>query len=127
MANTVTIRHLNNQKHGGTVHVYMASDGAAGEETDTVLLDSSTLTGGLAIKRIEKISSSLVGFNAVIEFDQTSDSPAAVLTEGTEVQCFKNHPINNPAGSGTTGDVTITTSGFTATGDQGTIIIEYRK
>lgn len=127
MANTVTKTSLVDGENVGEMHVYLASDGASGELTDEVVLDASALNGATAITEIISVKSSLIGFTARLEFDQTADHPAVVMPEGKEEQSFETAPIVNPAGTGTTGDVTVTTSGFTASGDVGTIVIKYRK
>ena len=127
MANTVTKTSLTDGGHRGVMHIYIASDGSSGELSDEVVLDASALSGATAIKKIYKISSFLVGCSATLEFDATADVPFAVLPEGEAHmdQCLA--PITNSEGSGSTGDVTISTAGFTASGDRGVIIIEYGK
>lgn len=127
MANTVTKTSIVDGDSVGVIHVYLASDGAAGELTDTVVLDASALAGAKSIKQIISVKSSLIGFTGLLEFDQTTDSPAVVIPSGVEEQDFSANPINNPGGTGTTGDVVLTTTGFTASGDMGTLIIKYRK
>lgn len=127
MANTVNIEHEVNGKHIGAVHIYIAGDGS-GEESGTVVIDSSALTGGKAVKRIKSVQSSLVGFYAQVFFDQTDTtaSQAVVCPEGDANQDFTKNPVSNPKGSGTTGDVKITTAGL-GSGDIGIIRIRFDK
>ena len=127
MANTVTKTSITDGARGGVLHLYLASDGSTGELSNTVVLDASALEGGDNIKSIVSVKSSLVGFSATLEFDATADVPAVVLPAGEADQDFSYAPIPNTAGSGITGDVTITTAGFTASGDVGTVTIHYRK
>lgn len=125
MANTVTIRNLVDGENVGYAHIYIASDGSSGELTDTVVLDASALAGATPIKEIDEVTWDLIGFTAKLEFDQTTDS-TIILMQGSESICF-DHPVTNPQGTGTTGDVVITTTGFASAGDEGVITIRYRK
>lgn len=127
MANTVTIRQLTDSPLSTTAHVYIAGDGS-GEETNKVIMDCSALAGGGAYRGIVKITGTLNGFSAKIKFDQTTPSIAAVLPESEAFYfCFDGASpyqsyIFNPAGSGTTGDITLDTTGLGAT-DVGFIVI----
>lgn len=128
MANTVTVTAITDSHSLSVLHVYLASDGAAGELTDTVVFDASALIGAKNAYTIEEIEYCLIGFSARLEFDATADVPALVLVNDTPHHiCLKENPLRNTAGAGKTGDITITTSGFTASGDQGHIIIRVRK
>lgn len=127
MANTVTTTSITEGARGGVMHLYLASDGSTGELSDTVVLDASALIGGDNIRSIVSVESSLVGFSAILEFDATADVPAVVLPEGESNQDFTYAPIPNTAGAGVTGDLTISTTGFSASGDVGTVTIRYRK
>lgn len=127
MANTVTKTSLVDGEVVGVIHVYIASDGTSGDLSDEVILDASTLNGATAIKQIVSVESQLTGFSAIVEFDQTTDSPAVTLPSGEYKTSFLGTPVVNPEGSGTTGDVVLTTSGMTASGDVGHIVIKYRK
>lgn len=127
MANTVTLTPILDGAVHGIMHVYLASDGASGELSDTVVLDASALAGAANITQIISVEASLIGFSAILEFDATTDVPAVVLQNGHEFYDFTTCPISNKAGAGITGDVTITTTGFTASGDVGHLIIKYKK
>lgn len=126
MANTVTNTVLTDSAGGGTSRHYISYVDTS-EETDTVLLDASALVGANSISHIKSVSASLVGFSATLEFDATADVPFLVLPEGESHFDFSKSPIPNNAGSGSTGDVTVTTVGLGAAGDSGTIFICYKK
>ena len=128
MANTVTKTAIHDGKSIGHVRCYVASDGSSGELSDEVLLDASALAGAKNITQIFEVKGALVGFSAILEFDATADVPFITLPADEDF-CFdfNANPIPNNAGSGITGDVTITTNGFTATGDYGWIEFKYSK
>ena len=118
MANTVTKTVLMDGDNLSYVRVYLASDGSSGELSDVVLLDASALAGAKNITTIYRIQGSCTGFSAILEFDATTDLPFATLPADEAFDLdFRANPIPNNAGTGITGDVTITTSGFSASGD----------
>jgi hypothetical protein len=89
----------------------------AASDEDAVLIDISTLTGPngsapskLAIEKIEYD----VGQDTVIDFDATTDTPIAVLTQGSGCIDFwqngKGARLVDPQASGATGDVKILTN-----------------
>jgi hypothetical protein len=129
MANTVTITKLVDGQRNAVLHVYVASDGAAGELSDQVVVDASSLSGAPTKLTIERICWAFQGFSGRLEFDATADSPAAVLFDGDngclDFSSFGGLP--DPAGAGSTGDILLTTTGFSASGDEGVLIIEVRK
>ena len=131
MANTVTITKLLDGPKHAIFHVYLASDGAAGELTDEVIIDPATAITPTASKlTIEEITYNLNGFDVRFEFDATADTVAWVLTQLTTAGkvCFQEYGgIKDRSGAGSTGKIQITTTGFTASGDQGTFIIKVRK
>lgn len=129
MANTVTKTTLLDSSAMALIHVYLASDGAAGELSDEVLFDASALTGANAASHIAMVDCTLAGFSAKLEFDQTADFPVLVLPADEHMRAdFRDIGlVKNPAGAGTTGDITITTSGFTAAGDEGHLLLLVKK
>jgi hypothetical protein len=128
MANTVTIRKLQDGKKNVVLHVYVASDGASGELADQVLADISTFLDTPTKVRLLEIWWALTGFTARLEFDRTADSPLMVLFQGDEGHLsFENIGGIQDTGTGDTGDVTVTTTGFTAAGDEGVIILRLAK
>lgn len=128
MANTVNIQKVIDGKGTVVVHCYLACDGSSGELTDQILIDVSTLTpvpGDLALVSVEGC---FVGFSGRLEWDATTDIPVAVLpADHPFLFTFNGTPIPDNAGSGTTGDLLLTTAGFTAATDIGHITITARK
>lgn len=127
MANTTTVRALVDGPNVAVLHVYLASDGASGELTDYVVFDASALIGAVNAHSIMSIQGLLTGFSAKLEFDATTDTPALFLPSGEQFDFNFIVPINNNAGTGITGDIVLTTTGFTASGDEGFFIIKVRK
>lgn len=128
MANTVAIRNLISGSKKLVVHAYLASDGVAGELADQILVDVSALPFPASKLTLEKIDYALTGFSAFLEFDATTDQPLLGLLAETPVvhdfTCFGGIP--DPLAVGTTGDILISTTGFTAAGDRGTIILQFK-
>ena len=123
MANTVTILP---QINGSRIFAYkidIEGDGS-GEETATVIVDASTLTGSPTSLKICTLQWAFEGFSAELLWDATTDVHAFTMPEGTGGIRFNEtgaHLTNN-AGAGKTGDILITTSGLGAAG-HGTLII----
>lgn len=130
MTNTVTTRVIVDGPRHAVVHVYLKCDGASGELTDQVVVDVSTLAGAPALVTIEELWWNFIGFDAHLEFDATTDTPAWTLTgaSGDAHKDFRSFGgIKDTGPTGTTGDVLLTTAGFTAATDQGTLCIKVRK
>ena len=128
MPNTQTLTKLVDGKDVFEYHVYLKSDGSSGEISNAVLIDSSALEGGYPIHQIDYIAWSLAGFDVQLAFDATTDQPLFYLPAGTErLDLTCKQPIMNLEGAGSTGDVLITTVGFTAATDIGHIILKGRK
>lgn len=129
MANTVTLRTLVDGPRHAVIHVHLKSDGASGELTDSVVVDVSTLNPAPSKVTIEELHWDTSGFDSMLEFDATTDTAAWKLPAGyTGHQDFRSFGgIKDDSGSGTTGDIVLSTTGFTAAGDEGTIIIKVRK
>lgn len=133
MANTVTITTLVDGPRNAVFHVYMESDGVSGELVDLVIADPTTLypTGKARPSfTIEEVWHSFAGFDAKLEFDSVSDTPVWVLSQQTgNIQCFNKFGglkdrSNALDGSG---KLLLTTSGFTAAGDMGSLVVQVRK
>ena len=129
MANTLTLQKLADNTRNAIVHVYMASDGVAGELSDSIVVDVSDLTGSPSTVSIVRVEAALTGFSAVLEWDATTDVP--FLAVPAENQLSHNWSdfggLKNNAGAGVTGDILITTSGFSAAGDRGHITFWLKK
>ncbi len=128
MANTVNIRTLADGSKVLELQIYLESDGAAGELSDTILVDASTFTPAFTNESVLCVSADLEGFSAVLEWDATTDVPFVALPQGESYHEFRHFGgLVNNAGSGKTGDILITTSGFTAAGDRGSITLSIKK
>lgn len=130
MANTVTVRTLIDGRRHTVVHVHMKSDGVSGELDDFIVVDVSTLNPVPVNLTVEEIWYDLVGFDARLDFDSTlSDKVVWKLSSGKENhQDFRSFGgVKDNVASGGTGDVQMTTDGFTGLSDEGTIIIKVRK
>lgn len=124
MPNTVTQRTLmgsGSDKHYVNL-INIVSDGS--EETDLVIYDNSALVGNVLKGNVKKIVASGSACLLRFEWDQTTDSPICSIDPSTgQKMCFKDvGGVNNPGGSGATGDVVLTTAGLDA-GDEVTIIL----
>lgn len=129
MANTVLIRSLIDGPKEAVIHVFLASDGASGDLTDQVVVDVSALNPPPAYCVVKSVHSSFSGFSGILEFDATTDVGFFALPSGfpmkENMECFGG--IRDNSGTGKTGDILLTTSGFTASGDVGNLIITITK
>ena len=129
MANTITINPVLDTKNETILQVYLESDNSSGELTDQVIFDASALLGAGFADSILEIEGCLSGFSAKLEFDATTDIGAVVLPDNSPFHFCFNPKVHNFAynTTGATGDITITTNGFTVTGDKGFFILKVNK
>ncbi len=129
MANLVSLQTIIDGPRNAVIKVFLASDGAAGELTDQVVVDVSALSGAPSKVHLTRVMHCLRGFDCLLEFDASTDKPIMVLTpEGPGDACFgKFGGLPNDAGSGVTGDIVLTTVGFTAATDTGWVLLEVTK
>lgn len=129
MANTVQIQTLQDGGKYAVIKAYLASDGASGELTDQVIFDASTFSGAPTDSTIVKMWAMTTGCAFNLEWDATTDVPVlnmpADMTENFDFECIGGLPNN--AGTGKTGDILLNTSGFTAAGDQITLVLVIKK
>lgn len=132
MANTITQTTISANLKKVVKHIMIESDGS--EETDLVIYDSSAVATTLGIADPLKCTVLEVRATAcapaaqmVLQFDATTDVAfAAICPASNTTLCFKDlGGLKNTAGSGITGDITLTTLGLAA-GDQVTIVLEVR-
>ncbi len=113
---------------------YVCIDSDGSEETDLVIYDSSAIA--TLIKKADslkcRINSITYSTNSVLgvvhlEFDASTDVLAwALPCQNSGHFCFEKHGgLVNRAGSGITGDITLTTTGLVA-GDKVTLVIDVR-
>lgn len=125
MANTVTQRTLVGSGKDKTIvrHIHIVSDGT--EEAALVVYDNSTLVADVTKGRVTEVYASGSTCVARLEWDQTTDSPIMSIDPSNggywDFRSFGG--IDNPAGTGATGDIILTTSGLDA-GDELTLIIK---
>lgn len=130
MANTVSSRTLCDNAKEAELLIYLASDGASGELTDQAIVTASSLNPAASKLTIEDIEYTFIGFDGFLEFDATTDVPFAVLAGGvgpSKIKFCRVRGLKDNSGSGTTGNILLTTSGFSDSGDRGTIKIRVRK
>ncbi len=133
MVNTVTNTRLNAGYKNIIQYITIASDGS--EETDLVVYDSSAVATALgitdpltcAINSIYATVSAADTARVILEFDADTDVLALDIPP---LHVTKNDfkPIGglrNTAGTGITGDITLTTTGLAA-GDYITIILNVK-
>jgi hypothetical protein len=133
MANTVEKKLLLNGDRFAILAVYLRSDGASGELANEVLIDP---VDDLGLKlgarlRLNEVTHSFAGFDAVLQFASGGVDPnwKWVLTAATN-QPFDFGAFGNlidDSGMDGNGKLTISTTGFTAAGDQGSILLKVRK
>ena len=123
MPNTVNARVIEEGGKNVVLHVYIESDGS-GDLVNEVVFDPA----GRRLA-IEKVWSSLAGFDVLIAFDSIPDSPVWVCTDGTHPDvCFMNiGGLKDPGGLDASGKVVFTTTGMSVLGDKGVIILKMRK
>lgn len=133
MANTIDTQKIQDGDRNAVFRVYLLAD-ATGEETDTAIVDVSTLNAdehGNAVDnvKIKRIHANLVGFSARLEWDADTDDEILVIPDGSEVDYdyCRAGGLVNPKSTNYTGDITITTTGFDAAGDEGYIYLECAK
>lgn len=132
MANTFTTQTIHDGPRNVVIHAYLASDGAAGDETFT-LVDASALSpvpsGNIVFAGIH---ADLIGFSAKLLWDATSNVPFFAIPSDDDVDIWYGAKdtfggIPNNAGAGKTQDVLLATNGMTDSGDIGHVTIWFRK
>ena len=133
MANIVNTRLLLNGPSIAIISVYMKSDGASGDLVDYTLIDPVVTLGLKAGDRLALayITYNFAGFDSCIEFGSGLINPTFkwVVSEGT------NYPIDfepfgrlhDDSGLDGTCKLQITTTGFTSSADQGSMLIKVHK
>ncbi len=106
--------------------INIVSDGS--EETDLVIYDNSTFIADVAKGALMSVEASGSSCVCRLEWDQSTDSPIASFDPAyTQKLCFEKFGgVHNPAGSGATGDIVLTTSGLDS-GDEVTLKITVKQ
>lgn len=128
MANTIETHTIVDGPKDLIVRIHLDSDGVTGELSAQQIVDASTYNPPFTDCHIMHIQSNLVGFTGELLFDATADTHGWVCPDYEQDQDFSWFGgIPNNAGAGITGDINITTNGFTAAGDSGHIILHLKK
>ena len=133
MAATATQQVLNDGARNLNLKYTIA--GTTGDISATKLVDASTFkdANGTALGAnsltLVKVVSSLTGFSAKLAWDATTDVDLVQLPSGEYLeQDFSEFGgIKDNSGTGSTGDVMITTTGYTASGDGGSFVLYFKK
>lgn len=131
MANTVTRQVLVDGERNAVVQYYAASDGAAGDLTDSAVVSSIEIDGNPTDPSIVRISGTLVGCSGILEWDANTDVPFLALPPD-EAFCFDfesfgglRHSLISAAGAN--GNILLNTTGFATAGDAIHITVELKK
>lgn len=125
MVNTVTQRTLVGSGKDKMIvrSIHIVSDGS--EETDLVIYDNSTLVNDVTKGRLVELWVSGSDCVLRLEWDQTTDSPVFAVnpaSSGNHWDFSVFGGITNPAGTGATGDLLLSTASLDS-GDEVSIII----
>ena len=105
--------------------------GTTGDAAAVKLVDVSALDSNIGVNGLTLMSAQwgLTGFSCQLLWDATTNVPIIEMpTESSDSQDYsKFGGIKNNAGTGATGDVMFTTTGYTASGDGGHIYLCFRK
>lgn len=124
----ITTRTIIDGPRHAVIHVHIVADGTPADFTDSVIVDVSALDPVPTKCAIETLEYNITGFQAVLEFDATTDDIAWHLDSGADYKDFRDYGgIIDPASAGSTGDILISTVGIDAAGDEGTLVIKVRK
>lgn len=141
MANTVNITVLENGPRNALVHVYLRSDGQTGDLVNVTLIDpfalpASGTPGALGMDRgsrlrLGRVEYNYSGFDAVLSFASGTIPPNYkwVMTEGANCPVDFKYWTNLFDNSGLDGTekLQISTTGFTNSNDQGSMLIQVIK
>lgn len=96
-------------------------------------MDAASLSGAPTKLTVERVEGNFVGFSATLLFDATTDVPFVSLPDSSGggqflfklQRCYAG--IADPQAAGATGNILISTAGFSAATDRGHLIIVVRK
>ena len=116
MVNTVTQRTLSGATSDQNIYrsITIVSDGS--EESDLAVFTNSAFINNASRGKVMQVWASGSSCQLLLEWDQTTDSPIAALDPATagylDFRSFGG--ITNPAGTGATGNVLLTTTNLDA-------------
>lgn len=128
MANRIDVKVIESGPRNVVLHVFMQSDGIAGDVTNYVLLRPSDI--GLPTNtrfNLRQIDHSLAGFDCILGFDNglIPTNSKWVLAEGANNPLCLDYMGGIKDDSGLDGDgaLIISTLGFNSTADVGSLVI----
>jgi len=125
MASSKTTRYPINGTRDFTAIIQIIGD-TSSDFTNTVIIDVADLTGTPTNFKIKSVNYIMTGFSGVLRWDASTPTQAMALSQYDNFSDpfgDSGIPIDNDAGTGVTGKLTLTTSGLTAN-MWGTIIIK---
>ena len=130
--NTVDIKTLLSGTRNIILSIYLKSDGISGELESEVLIDPEDYGMGKDERlRLVGVEYSFAGFDAVLEFDAGGVTPNFkwVLSESSNqgVDFSKYGNLVDDSGVDGTQKLMLSTTGFTSSTDQGSILLHLRK
>jgi hypothetical protein len=137
MANTVQKTYIQKGASKITLHLYLESDGAAGDLTSYVVIDPVTELGMAPGRDLtfERIFFELQGFSCRFGFDggASGEWPAWLLSAGAtsphDFTSFGDIPDRSGGADGlnATGKLLLTTNGFTSTSCRGSLVLQLKR
>ena len=132
MSNRVVKTLLLDSSKSALLHVYLESDGVEGELSNFVLLDPKSDFANSPLKvqmAVTQVWYSFPWFDALLTFDDLVPYPSWQLTRDAigyhDFRYFGG--IQDRSSIDTTGKLLLSTNGFTALGNVGTMVVEVRK
>lgn len=112
MANAVTTQVLLDNDRNYAIKIVGVLD--TGNLTDELIVDFSTLVPLPTSLRLDKLWYSMGSLVALLKWDATTDVPLLAVSQSDHPGWKKIAGLPNNAGTGVTGDVLLTTYGYTA-------------
>jgi hypothetical protein len=128
MAATLTKTTLVNGTRNFCVHVTIG--GTSGDSSDASVVDISAIDSTLSAGdlRLVRASWSLTGCTALLEWNASTDVAILQMDGGHgEWDAGGTAGIQSSTASGADGDITLTTTGYTASGDGGHFTLWFKK
>jgi len=126
MANTVTTQTLLDGPRNLVILLTGVLD--TSNEARTIKVDVSSYDPVPTKVRVDKIQYSIAGaLQVLLDWDATTDVTFAVLSGQGEIEACKFGGLQNNAGAGVTGDIYLTTLGYSAGTVSYTVLLEMTK
>ena len=126
MANTVTTQTLLDGPRNLVILLTGVLD--TSNEARTIKVDVSSYDPAPTKVRVDKIQYSIAGaLQVLLDWDATTDVTFAVLSGQGELEACKFGGLQNNAGAGVTGDIYLTTLGYSAGTVSYTVLLEMTK